>query len=891
MPSLHRPVVAAAIGVSATMLALGVLLLGASTITPLEWSVHDHWIRHSRSASPALVVVARDAASDARLGAGALDRAVLARLITGLSRAGAAAVGVDVTLERPSAPGRGGAASDALLGQAVALAGNVVIPVALELVPDHADGQPILAHRSWLPLSDARPVWPRARAVTGAPPALVERAEGVGHTLAPTEADGVVRKVPLFVRLGDRAVPAFGLALATAFMSVRPDGIVVDRGSVAIARAGSRTEHIPVDGQGRALVDFATPIHTVSLLDVWRAIEEGQAAALQDLVEGKVVLLLAEPSRTRQLTPVGSMSDVRIQAHLLNTELTGSWLRPAPIGWAALGTVVLAGLTAWLWLALPWWSALAGVALLVLAHAVALALAPALAGILLPVWLPLASIVLSSAGALLWSQLTSADRIWRLQGEVGEVREALIQRESTVEALEEDLETARSAVARSTRAEDGLRAELARARAEEERTRQRLDDLDREFRALRPAESRPASVQDAERERLRHECERLGIVTGNPSLLAMFGDLEKAARSGLPILLTGEPGTGKELFARAAHRQSPRAGGPFVGINMAAVSPELFESELFGHVRGSFTGAVGERKGYFEQADRGTLFLDEIGELRPEHQSKLLRVLQEHCFYPVGATRPRTVDVRVVAASNRDLERGIADGWFREDLYFRLKGFTLRLPPLRERRDDIAPLAARFVAEAAMEMGRPDLRLSEAALAALERHDWPGNVRELSHCLRQAAALARGTVITVEDLRLPSSEPRRDDGDSDATVLGCLRQHGFDMQATARGLGWDRSTVTQRLKGLGFRALVEAGGDRARAALALAGDPALGRTVELKLREYHEHLLRAIQEFHSAEAAVAACRRRFKNLPERHFRYLELLVRQQFEPRPPTTTA
>src|SRR5438270_11777579 len=169
---------------------------------------------------------------------------------------------------------------------------------------------------------------------------------------------------------------------------------------------------------------------------------------------------------------------------------------------------------------------------------------------------------------------------------------------------------------------------------------------------------------------------------------------------------------------------------------MAAIPAELFESELFGHVKGSFTGAVGERKGYFEQADRGTIFLDEIGELRPPHQSKLLRVLQEKSFYRVGATRSTAVDVRVVAASNRDLERGITAGWFREDRYFRLKGLVLRLPPLRERRQDVPLLAARFIREAAAEVGRPALPLSDAALAALERNDGPGNARELQNCLR-----------------------------------------------------------------------------------------------------------------------------------------------------------
>ena len=370
-------------------------------------------------------------------------------------------------------------------------------------------------------------------------------------------------------------------------------------------------------------------------------------------------------------------------------------------------------------------------------------------------------------------------------------------------------------------------------------------------------------------------------------MLALFRDLEKAARASLPILILGEPGTGKELFARAAHRLSPRASGPFVAVNMAAIPPELFESELFGHVKGSFTGAVAEHRGYFEQADRGTIFLDEVGELRAEHQSKLLRVLQDKTFYRVGATRSTAVDVRVVAASNRDLERGIAEGWFREDLYFRLKGLVLRLPPLRDRRQDVGPLAARFLEEAAAEAARR-VTLSEAALLALERYDWPGNVRELQHCLRQAVALADRAVLAPEDLRLAPVGDARGDAAGDAAVLACLRQHGFDMQATARALGWDRSTVTQRLKGLGFRALVESGGDRRKAALTLAGDPALGRAVELKLSEYHEHLLRAVAGFDSAEAALAACRRRFKNLPERHFRSLEFLVRQHFERRPPS---
>jgi DNA-binding NtrC family response regulator len=538
-----------------------------------------------------------------------------------------------------------------------------------------------------------------------------------------------------------------------------------------------------------------------------------------------------------------------------------------------------------------WWQALAGALVLVGAQAATVLLALGTAHRVLPIGPPLVALALASVAALTWNSLGSARRFRQLESENTRVRDALVRHESVVEALEEDLEAARMAVARSTgaerdlvRATDALRAQLGEARAQEEATRRHLAELERQLRDLRPAE-RPASGDIAP------ECEALGIVTRDPAVVALFGDLKKAAGASLPILLLGEPGTGKELFARAAHRLSPRASQPFVPVNVGAIPADLFESEMFGHVRGSFTGAVADRRGHFAEAHGGTLFLDEIGDLRPEHQVKLLRVLQEKTFYRVGTSRPTIVDVRVVAASNRDLERGVTEGWFREDLYFRLEGLVLRLPPLRERAGDIPLIAARLFRDIAAELGRPGLTLSEEAVAALAAHDWPGNVRELQNVLRQAATLADGSVVRGADLRLgrqprpstPASRPAVAlDSTGDDAVLASLRQHQFDMQATGRTLGWDRSTVTQRLKGLGFRALVEAGGDRARAALTLAGDPALARTVEVKLREYHEHLLRSVEGFDSADAAVAACRRRFKNLPERHFRFLETLVRERF---------
>jgi DNA-binding NtrC family response regulator len=300
-----------------------------------------------------------------------------------------------------------------------------------------------------------------------------------------------------------------------------------------------------------------------------------------------------------------------------------------------------------------------------------------------------------------------------------------------------------------------------------------------------------------------------------------------------------------------------------------------------------------DRKGYFEQAHQGTLFLDEIGDLRVDHQSKLLRVLQEHSFYRVGESKPTSVNVRVVAATNKDLQRGVIEGWFREDLYFRLKGVVLHVPSLRERPHDVRLLAERCIREAAAQSGRHDVALSQDALATLQAHRWKGNVRELQQCLQQAVALAEGPRITRADLRLTTKAPAPPmaigtsasssvDASGDPAVLRALRQQDFDMQATARALGWDRSTVTQRLKGMGFRALVETNGDLSQAAAALAGNASLTRTVELKLQEYYDHLIKTIQEFQSADEAIAACKKRFKNLPDRHFKAVETLITRYF---------
>ncbi|MCK6528863.1 sigma 54-interacting transcriptional regulator [Myxococcota bacterium] len=302
-----------------------------------------------------------------------------------------------------------------------------------------------------------------------------------------------------------------------------------------------------------------------------------------------------------------------------------------------------------------------------------------------------------------------------------------------------------------------------------------------------------------------------GLVGHSPAMQRIFRQVRRAARSDLPVLVLGETGTGKERIAGALHALSPRAAGPLVALNCAAVSALLFESELFGHRRGAFTGALADHAGAFERAATGTLFLDEVGELPPDAQAKLLRVLETGEVLPVGASRPVRTSARLVAATNRDLAAEQRAGRFRGDLRYRLWVVAIELPPLRERREDI-PLLCEALLPAATPGRR--WRLTPAALTRLVRHDWPGNVRELRNTLLRATLHADGALIDAPDLEFlpealprpaepePTGPSRLDEAESRA-IVAALRAFGGNRTRAARHLGIARSTLHLKLRALG----------------------------------------------------------------------------------------
>lgn len=309
------------------------------------------------------------------------------------------------------------------------------------------------------------------------------------------------------------------------------------------------------------------------------------------------------------------------------------------------------------------------------------------------------------------------------------------------------------------------------------------------------------------------------VVGHDRRMLKMFDMIDSVADTRATVLITGESGTGKSLIARAVHRRSSRRDKPFVEVACGALPENLLESELFGHVAGAFTGAVGDKVGKFLQADGGTIFLDEIGTASPAMQVKLLRVLQEMAFEPVGGTKTHHVDARVILATNENLSQAVAEGRFRQDLYYRVNVINVELPSLRDRISDIPLLAQHFLEAVCEETGKPHREFSEEAVAALQRYRWPGNVRELQNIIERAVLLGKGTTITLEDLpgqltagaATFSAQPvpgrtlkEALEGPERQIILEVLRANDWNRNETADTLGINRTTLYKKMKRLGL---------------------------------------------------------------------------------------
>jgi DNA-binding NtrC family response regulator/CHASE2 domain-containing sensor protein len=695
---------------------------------------------------------------------------------------------------------------------------------------------------------------------------LLRRVDAIGHS----NIDGSFGQfVPAFLNTGEGAVAAFGIEAAREYLRIdREAGVVVKGNKLSLRRPDSKYLKYPLDRLLRLHVNHLGSVDQFTSVRFPQLLKEGPGAEhLRRLLEDKIVLIgvIAEGRSTFISSPYTShIPSLVHHATVIDNALQERFIRyPSlptelviPLLLAFAGLIVaryLAGVKGLLSVA----------ALAVIYTAVAI-YCFAHFSYVLPVIAPVTGLF---AGALISFVLyirSFERKLDSLEREKSEILGRLTSREDRLQELQLELERARRQ--NDTAGEEKLAAQVLNYEAEIRELRAQVDDTEAD------ASVDPDTVMNYE-----------GLLhSGRGSVRPVIAMIGKVSGTDAPVLLLGESGTGKELAAKAIHARSGRKDRPFIAVNCGALSETLLESELFGHERGAFTGAVSAKPGRFELADGGTIFLDEIAETSEAFQVKLLRVLQEGTYERVGGTETKTVDVRVIAATNRDIDQALAEKKFRRDLYYRLNVFPITMPPLRERREDIALLIAEF-----LKQHSADLKISRLALGALRDYSWPGNVRELQAVIQRAALLAlseQRAIIRLHDLPKSVLDEMKPDIDIEEQILEELRLRKFSRNAisgTARELGnLNRGTVAEYLRGFALRAFVENSYDRELTAQMIAGsdDPEMIENTGKKLHKYLKNISGSVDRSKSLGELDGDLRGKYKNLPQRYHPALKSVI-------------
>ena len=885
-----------------------------------------------------IVLIDIDDTSMKAIGRWPWDRAYHGKMIDILSKSGVAAIGYDVLFDQPAT-----VEGDNVLINTTAGIKNIHYPVGFGLREGVAepmgvrDGETSLnvLKRFALPQQISAPKHVLSVERSVAPfKGLLAVSEGLGHISSNRDPDGTIRSVPLIVNLEGSLFPAFGLSVVATYLQVSRDNIIIQPGSHILLRnaklpgRSSRQEiYIPIDDRGMMVINYAgrwedTFVH-YSFADIMKTVDSNKGDSnIRESLSGKICLV-SNTATGYDLKPIPLEENCPgggIHANIINTILTGNFLREiSPVGkflilsllsiaaaWLSIGSIVRK----------DWKLSLLSVIFLIGGYWGFSYFLFYKFGLVIEFFSPSLAIVLSYSTGTLYSRNVEQRRSARLLGEmkqlgrsVKSMSEELITKEGELSNLRNELSTSMSTF-NTVMAHDEesinkvviLEAKVESVLKEKDLLLQSKQQLEMKLARILTEPVRSEYQLEGEWEELQKECSGYGIITRSMKLLKIFEQAKKAAKTKSPVLILGESGTGKELFARAIHELSPRSKKPFVVIDTPAMSDTLFESDLFGHVRGAFTGAINDRKGYFEMAQGGTIFLDEIGDMSGRIQAGLFGVLQRYEMKRVGSSAPSKVDVRVIAATNRNISEDIAKGIFREDLYYRLNVVSIELPPLRERMEDIEPLIHYFFGKYCAENGISDSEIKGVTpnvLRRLKAHSWNGNIRELENVIARAVAMAKGKWITEADigpLQLPSlstvPSPLAGEGKGgggfegagDAAFLSILDKNDFSIDKTARILVESRGTVAHRLKGICLEQLGRSNGDIYKASLTLSGgNPESLHRVKKKIEEYYSNLISVIQQFQNAEDAMTECRRRFKNLNGRYFTAIEELVKEYFE--------
>lgn len=857
--------------------------------------------------SPEIALIDIDDRSISSIGRWPWPREKHAEMINILSESRAAVIGYDILFHQNAKE-----IEDQALQAAIKKAGNVYLPTGLELTADPTASSLLSAKREIGPITRLREV-----------------AAGIGHISSNRDADGTIRRVPLLVQQDGLHFPAFTIALLQGYLqNTQPPQFLAAQQEIHLQNNTNETLRIPVDETGRMRINYAGPwVSTFShypFADIWQAWQNPEdREALKQVFAGKIVLV-SNTATGYDLKPVPFESDYPgggIHANILNTILTGQYLRTP----GALTTFVISLLLSIVISTVIFYKK--GQVTLPVGLAIGLLYLGITyfvftQGINLPVLFPILTITVTSLSLLLYQKNLSMSALRQLTHEKNQVSEKFHALKIALKTTQETLILKRNALAQMmletthikgkerTRAEQimKLRDDLEKSEQQQARLLLEKDAFEVKINQFSIAKINNNSSTQPSLEPLRKEAAAHGLITKNRALLEDFARIKKVAHTTLPVLILGETGTGKELIARMVHAMNRKTNKALVTVNTPAIPDTLFDSTLFGYVKGAFAGANVDKRGKFQEANGGTLFLDEIGEIPPELQVKLLRAIETGEVDRVGASRPDHVNVRIISATNRNLIKAIEHKQFRSDLFFRLAGLTVNIPPLRERKEDLEALIAYFLERSAVENGRAHKQLSKDALQKIKTHDWPGNVRELKTRINRAFILAdKNPIISAADLELDqvgSTPPSTQVGNSelhsalpriivsekvgkdlsDAEFLLLLKQHDFNKTRTAEEMEVNPLAVGSRFRGICLKTFDEQGRDAKKTAAALSAPGEDIAKMEKIITDYYHKLIKSVKDCKDREEAVKKCETNlFRNIKKKYRDNMIQLVQHYFE--------
>lgn len=871
IPRMLRMKSGLALGGGITIVALLVTLIFHHAFDGLERGARDAQYRfrgESKIDSSILVVYFDDDAIHA-LGGWPLKRSYYALAISVLHELGAKVIGVDVAFSEPS---NEYPEYDEVLSTVLQKAGNVVLSGYFKNLGDSDSGTAEKSLARFTYPQPARLHFLAGKHFVSPFPTLLDAAKSLGHANLTNEFE-----VPLFVKAGTQLIPSFAFELLRLSVNAEKTSVTFSAGSSTLNTL-QQVFTVPLNEEGVFRINHdggiraLNTLQALQLLQAYDAAKGGRATQFPlEIVRGKIIIVgvIAQGRSTFVPTPYAQQFPaVGIHAMMLSNILQKNYLQIPPLGIEYTIAILFGILAAFCVDARREIYGLLVILGVTLFYILGSFFLFSLLAWVLPLVRPL-FILLTTTIVLVFIKHQLVRRsLAKLEREKETIALQLREKEHRLKMLEEELFASKHQHAheRST----AIVEEIRRYKEEIQRLTAQVSDL----------QVYEAVSEEGDRSPLSFE----GIIFRPGSSMAGIVEfIKKIAANNAAVLILGESGTGKELVARAIHRQSQRKDKPFIAVNCGALSETLLESELFGHEKGAFTGALKEKPGRFELADGGTIFLDEIGETSEAFQVKLLRVLQEGELERVGATMTMKVNVRVIASTNKDLKKAVAEKDFREDLYYRLNIFTIALPPLRERAEDISLLVEHF-----MNMEQPGMRMSSIVMEAFCQYPWKGNVRELQGVIKRAVILARSDhrdIIRIKDLPEELLPVVKSTADIEEQILESMREKNFSRSAiseTADELGGlNRGTVAEYFRGYCFKIFYEQqyNVEAAIQYIAHSTDPEVQGKVRKKITEYLSNVVELVKREEPFEQVQLLSRPKFKNLPQRYHRYLEEILR------------